>query len=182
MHWLDTTLLAALCLGAVLGFVSGLFWQLARIASFVLAVYATIFLHEPAVQLLRQSLPRDTEAGIVSAAAYLTVFLLAYLFLFLLTRLLRSWLRSTDLAPLDRLLGAGLGLGKVALVLAVVCWTLPRWPHPRPKEWHDGSTLASLFARGIDAALVQIPDTYKQPILETFEQWRTSAGSSAGKA
>ena len=41
MHWLDTTLLAALSLGAVLGFVSGLFWQMARIVSFLAAVAAT---------------------------------------------------------------------------------------------------------------------------------------------
>ena len=176
MHWLDTTLLAALCVGAVLGFVTGLFWQLARIASFVLAVYATIFLHDAAVDVLRGSVLRELDGSIVGTAAYLTVFLLAYLLLFLVTRLLRSWIRSTDLAPLDRLLGAALGLGKVALVLAVVCWTMSRWPHPGPKEWHDASTLAALFARGVDSALIQIPDAYKQPILETFEQWRSGAG------
>jgi membrane protein required for colicin V production len=179
MHWLDTTLLAALSLGAVLGFISGLFWQFARIASFVLAVYATIFFHDPAVQLLGNSLMRDAEPGIVKGAAYLVVFLTTYVLLFLITRLLRGWIRSTDLAPLDRLLGALLGLGKIALVLGIACWALPRWPHPAPKEWHDQSSLAPLFARGLDTMLAQLPETYKQPVLDSFEEWRDSVVTTA---
>ena len=172
MHWLDTTLLAALSLGAVLGFVSGLFWQMARIVSFAAAVAATMLLHEPAVRFLQDVALRETQPAIVKTAAYLGVFLVTYVVLFLITRLLRMWIRSTEMAPLDRLLGAVLGLGKVALVLAVACWTLPRWPHADAKTWHDASTLAPLFARGFDAALTQVPDRYKQPILESFEQWR----------
>jgi membrane protein required for colicin V production len=176
MHWLDTTLLAALSLGAVLGFASGLFWQVARIVSFAVAVAATILLHEPAVRFLSDAVLRDAEPAILKTAAYLGVFLITYILLFLITRLLRMWIRSTEMAPLDRLLGALLGLGKVALVLAVACWALPRWPHAGAKEWHDESTLAPLFARGFDAALTQVPERYKQPILESFDQWRQGVG------
>jgi membrane protein required for colicin V production len=177
MHWLDTTLLAALTLGAGLGFISGLFWQFARIASFVLAVYATIFLHDAAVHFLSSALMRDAEPGIVKGAAYLLVFLTTYVTLFLITRLLRGWIRSTDLAPLDRLLGALLGVGKIALVLGVACWALPRWPHPAPKDWHDQSSLAPLFARGFDVMLAQVPDSYKEPVLSSFEEWRDSVAA-----
>lgn len=176
MHWLDTTLLAALSLGAALGFLSGLFWQVARIVSFAAAVAATIFLHEPAVAFLSTAVLKNAEPALIKTAAYLGVFLLAYTVLFLVTRLLRMWIRSTEMAPLDRLLGALLGLGKVALVLAVACWALPRWPHAGAREWHDESTLAPLFARGFDAALTQVPERYKQPILERFDQWRGHVG------
>lgn len=174
MHWLDTTLLAALSVGAVLGFVSGLFYQLARIASFALAVTATILLHEPATQMLREALLRDADASIVAATAYAAVFLSVYLVLLIVTRLLRTWLRSTDLAPLDRLLGAGLGLAKVALLLGLFCWTLPHWPQPGPRQWHAESALAGVFARSFDAALVRVPDDYKEPILQTLQSWRKS--------
>ncbi len=177
MHWLDTTILAALSLGAVLGFASGLFWQLARIGSFVAAIYATLYLHEPAADFLRDKLLRDADPNVIKAGAYLVVFLATYLSLFVFTRVLRSWIRATELAPLDRLLGAGLGLAKISLIVAAACWILPYCPHPAPKDWHEQSTLAPIFARGLDAALSHVPDDYKQPILDGFQTWRDSATS-----
>jgi membrane protein required for colicin V production len=175
MHWLDTTLLAALSLGAALGFASGLFWQLARIASFASAVYVTMALHDSTVELLGEHLLRDANAGVIRAAAYLFVFLGAYLCLFLVARLLRMWVRSSEMAPMDRLLGALLGMAKVAIVAAAACWIMPYCPQAGPKEWHDSSTLAPVLTRGLDAALSHVPEEYKQSILEGFESWRNSA-------
>src|SRR5687767_5077537 len=116
MHWLDTMIVAALGLGAVLGFVSGLFWQVARIASLGAAVLATISWHEAAAGALRQWVLRDAEPSIVQASAYVSVFLSVYIVLFIATRLIRVWLRATDLALADRMLGALLGAGKIALL------------------------------------------------------------------
>ena len=45
MYWLDFVLLLVLGIGAFLGARSGLLWQVARIVTFVLAVYACIRYH-----------------------------------------------------------------------------------------------------------------------------------------
>jgi uncharacterized membrane protein required for colicin V production len=170
MHWLDTTLLAALGLGAILGFVSGLFWQLARLASLALAVFATIFFHEAAAHTLRDWLLRDADPSILQASAYVTVFLTVYVALFLVTRVLRMWLRATDMALPDRLLGAVLGTGKVAVLLGLGCLLLRHAAHPKAQEFLDRSLLAPIFARGMDRTLTLVPDSYKQPVFDSLRQ------------
>ena len=170
MHWLDTTLLIALAAGAVLGFVSGLFLQIARIASLGLAVVATILLHASAGQLLRAWVLREADPGVVQASAYVLVFLTVYISLFLLTRLLRMWLRATDLAMADRILGALLGSGKFALLLGAACLLLQNTAHPVAQEWLDHSTLAPVFARGMEKAVAVVPENYKQPVFDSVRQ------------
>ena len=170
MHWLDTTLLMALGVGAVLGFVSGLFLQIARVASLALAVVATILLQDAAGQLLRTWVLRDADPAVIQASAYVTVFLTVYISLFLLTRLLRLWLRATDLAMADRLLGALLGTVKIALLLGGGCLLLRHAPHPTAQEWLDHSTLAPVFARGMEQTVALVPDEAKQPVLDSFRQ------------
>ncbi len=170
MHWLDATLLTAVAVGAVLGFVSGLFLQIARIASLGLAVAATILVHDHAGKLLRSWVLRDADPGVVEACAYVTVFLTVYVALFLMTRLLRAWLRATDLALPDRLLGALLGAGKIALLMGLACLVLRHAPHPAAQDWLDHSTLAPVFARGMEQTVALIPDDCKQPVLDSFRQ------------
>ena len=170
MHWLDTTILAAIGLGAVLGFVSGLFMQIARIAGLALAIAATFLFHEPAVHWLGAWLLREAEPAIIDACAYLTVFLTVYLALFLLTRLLRLWLRATDLALADRFLGALLGAAKVAVISGAVCLVLRYASHPGAQECLDRSTLAPAFARSAERAVAMVPDHLKQPVLDSFRQ------------
>lgn len=170
MHWLDTTILTALALGAVLGFVSGIFLQIARIASLALAVAATFLFHEPAVQLLRTWVLRDAEPAIIDAGAYVTVLLTVYVGLFLLTRLLRLWLRATELALADRFLGALLGAAKIAVISGAVCLVLRHATHPAAQECLDRSTLAPVFARGAERAVAMVPDHVKQPVLASFRQ------------
>ena len=45
MHWLDFVLLLVLGVGAFLGARSGLLWQVARVITFFLAIYACIHYH-----------------------------------------------------------------------------------------------------------------------------------------
>ena len=182
MHWLDATLLTALAVGAVLGFVSGLFLQIARIASLGLAVAATILLHDDAGALLRSWVLRDADPGVVQACAYVTVFLTVYIALFLVTRLLRAWLRATDFALPDRLFGAVLGAGKIAVLLGIACLVLRHAPHPAAQEWLDRSTLAPVFARGMEQTVAMIPDDCKQPVLDSFRQLQEAMTRPQGKA
>src|SRR5688500_12136659 len=121
MHWLDTTILTLLGLGAGLGAWSGFVWQIARILTLGVGLYGAVVFHEPASQMLQDSVLQGADSRIVRPAAYLMVFLIIYLVLFYSARLVRSFIRATDLETLDRLLGAALGAGKVALFIGVVC-------------------------------------------------------------
>ena len=170
MHWLDVALLTTVAVGAVLGFVSGMFLQIARLATLAAAVSTSVLFHEEATKLLRDWLPRDADSRVVQACAYVSVFLIVYITLFLVTRLLRAWLRATDLALPDRLLGALLGAGKIALLAGVVCLLLRHAPHPAAREWLDHSTLAPVFARGMEQTVAMVPEHVKQPVLDSFRQ------------
>ena len=181
MHWLDTILLIGLAVGAALGFVSGLFLQIARIASLALAVVATILLHDQAKHLLSTYVLRDADPAVIQASAYVTVFLTVYISLFLITRLLRMWIRATDLAMADRLLGALLGAGKIALLLGAGCLLLQHATHPTAQEWLDRSTLAPVFARGMEQAVATVPDDYKQPVFDSVRQMQEALTRGQGK-
>ena len=52
MHWLDSTLLAILALGAGFGFMTGLLWQIARVASLALGLWASLLYHDQAAELI----------------------------------------------------------------------------------------------------------------------------------
>ncbi len=182
MHWLDTVIIAALGLGAVLGFVSGLFWQLARIASLALAVAAAVLWHDQAIQGLRSWALRDTESSIVEVTAYVGVFLLTYLALFLVTRLLRTWLRATDLAMPDRFFGSFLGTAKAAALLGAGCLLLRHTSHPAAQEWLEHSHLAPVFASASEQVVAHLPEDYTKTALDTFRQLQETMARSQGKA
>jgi uncharacterized membrane protein required for colicin V production len=93
-----------------------------------------------------------------------------YFALFLLTRLLRLWLRATDLALADRFLGALLGSAKAAVISGAACLVLRYASHPAAQECLDRSTLAPVFARSAERAVAMVPDRLKQPVLDSVRQ------------
>jgi len=145
-------------------------------------VMAAILCHETAAQLLRDWLLRDAEPSVVQASAYVTVFIVVYLALFLVTRLLRMWIRATDLALYDRFLGAGLGAVKIALLLGIGCVLLQHAPQPSAQDWLNHSTLAPVFAQGMERAAALVPDDCKQPVLDSFRQLQEAMLRSQAKA
>ena len=58
MHWLDTTILVLLVVGATFGAMSGLLMQVARVVGLSVAVYAAIYLNEWATQALEEAVYR----------------------------------------------------------------------------------------------------------------------------
>src|SRR5581483_2504474 len=176
MHWLDLTILILLGLGAGLGFWSGMLWQVARVVSLGLALYATVLLNEPACQFLAEA-AHGIDPRVARGVAYVGVFLGVYLALFLLTRLLHSTIKAAHLDLLDRLLGALLGAGKMGLALAVVCTALASLSFPLAQEWMAQSTLAPLLARGAEVGLEQIPEEYRGRVGDALQQLRDAVAS-----
>src|SRR5581483_11488409 len=155
MYWLDIVILILLGLGAGLGFWSGLLWQVARVVSLGLALYATVLFNEPATGLLTEAV-RGIDPRVSQGVAYVAVFLAVYLSLFLLTRLLHKTIKAAHLDLLDRLLGALLGSAKMGVAVALACAGLAALALPLTQQWLAQSTLAPLFVRGTDAALEMI--------------------------
>ena len=172
MYWLDTTILIALALGAGLGFWSGLLWQVARVLSLGLSFYACVVLNEPATALLAEHVLKGVDVRVTRGVAYLAVFLAVYLALFAVTRLLQKTIQATKLESVDRLLGAGLGAAKMALIVAGACSLLASVSLPATQEWMERSTLAPMFARGTEAAIQWIPEGYRAKAVEQLQQVR----------
>jgi uncharacterized membrane protein required for colicin V production len=182
MHWLDTMIVAAIGLGAVLGFVSGLFWQVARIASLVLAVLAAIFWHDAASALLRQWMLRDADAAVVQVSAYGAVFVVVYFSMYVVTRLIRVWLRATDLALPDRALGALVGAGKIALLAAAGCLFLRHASHPAAQDALERSALAPVLARAMEQGMTLVPPEYTRTVLDSFRDLQEAVARSQLKS
>jgi membrane protein required for colicin V production len=176
MYWLDTLLLVLLALGVILGFFSGFLWQIARILTLTLALLATVLCNEPASLFCREHLLREVDPRIAQAVAYVLVFLVVYVALFLATRLLYQAIRAADLEVLDRVLGALFGAAKMALVLAACCLAAANYPHPTTRDWMAKSTLAPAFADGMEHVLVIIPEEYKENLRVTLVSLRELLG------
>src|SRR5262249_40047103 len=142
MHWLDTTILALLIVGALFGARSGFLRQVGRVAGFAVALYAAVYFHEWAANLLGQVFLQDADPRIARVLAYLVVFVVVAVTFFSVFFLLERGMEKARLQPLNRSLGAGLGAGKVALILGAIFLGMASYPHPRTQELLQKSVLA----------------------------------------
>jgi membrane protein required for colicin V production len=175
MFWLDTTILALIALGAVLGAISGFLWQIARLASLALALYAAILLNDWASDSLRQALLPAADPRIPRALAYVAIFFVVYLVLYQVVWLLDRAVRAVRLEPIDRLLGAAMGGLKIGLVLAGVFLGLSAYPHPLSKEIMDRSALAPVLAEGMEMIVLVIPEEYRTELCAGLATLRDKA-------
>ena len=164
MFWLDTAILAVLSVAAIFGARSGLVWQLARVLGLAASLYAAIAVNGPASALMQDVFLYGADPRLASLLAYVVVFLSVYLVICFVSCLIREGIQATPLEPLDRALGAGLGVVKAAGVLAVVCWAAASLPHPKTHEIMEKSTLAPMLADGMEAVLLIIPSELKQDL------------------
>lgn len=180
MFWLDTTLLAALSLGAILGAMTGLIWQLARLLGLALSLYIAIAVNAPASSMMHEVFLQGADARLARLLAYVVVFASVYLVIYFVSRLVYAAIESTPLEPLDRLLGAALGLVKASVLLAIVCWGLASLQHPKTQETLERSLLAPTLANGMDMALHCIPPGVKTELQEGLDNLKELARGKRG--
>jgi membrane protein required for colicin V production len=171
MHWLDITLLVVLGLGTLLGARSGLLWQVARLVTFAVAFFVSIFYHEPIANLLGTFLT-GTSPLFVSALAYGGTFLSIYLVLHGITLLLERALKASKLKALDRLLGAGFGLLKATLLAGAVLMGVALCATPQTDAAMADSKLAPVLLEGMRAVTVAVPQDYKDQLNASLERIR----------
>ncbi len=171
MHWLDVLILIVLGVGAAMGFYTGLLWQVARVVSLAVSIYLAITINTPAAEWLGQQW-KDVNPVVDRIVAFIAVFLLVYLILYWITRLLHKAIKATKLETLDRLLGALLGVAKMAAIVACVCGVMAALDLQVFKDWFERAALAPYFARGTEVAVAWIPPETREQANEGIQQVR----------
>ena len=171
MYWLDTAIVAVLLIGAAFGALTGFLWQIARIAGLGLALYCCLMFNDTASEIIQRDFLQGADPNLAKGIAYIVVFAAVYLACYFVALLLDQTIRAVHLQAMDRLLGAVVGVLKMGLVAAAVCFGLMQYPHPRTKEWIEQSTLAPIMAQGMDYALLAIPEEYKEEFTNNVRNW-----------
>jgi membrane protein required for colicin V production len=181
VYWLDTTILILLVVGASFGVLSGFLWQVARVASFGVAIYAAIYLNDWAAGALQDAALQGADPRVAMVLAYLLVFVVIYLVFFSTTLLLERGMTAVRLQALNRLLGGGLGAVKAGLLLGAVFLGMASYPHPSTQEMMDRSVLAPMLADGAQLVIVAVPQEYKDWLCNGLRDLRALAHHKAAE-
>jgi len=168
MYWLDFVLLLVLGIGAFLGARSGLLWQVARIVTFFLAVYACIHYHGIAAGWLLQHLRAESPV-VPWLLAYLVTFLAVYAVCMVITYVLERMLRAAKLKPMDRLLGAGVGALKAGLLAGAILLGVALYD-PDADGVLGESKVAPALLKTMRVVIVAVPQQYKDKLGDTLER------------
>lgn len=145
LGWLDWTLLAVLAASVAIGLWRGFVFEVLSLAGWVVAW----FVAQWAAPELAPQVPVGVPGSALNlGAAYALVFLLALVVWTLLARLVRWLVRATPLSLPDRLLGAGFGLVRGAVLLLALATLVALTPASRSPSWQ-----ASHGARWLMSAL-----------------------------
>ena len=139
LSWLDWTLLAVLVLSVVVGLVRGFVFECLSLAGWVVAWFAAQWGGPVLTPYLPQmsigSAGSGQNLGLGSALAFALAFIAALILWSLLARLIRMLIRATPLSLPDRLLGAGFGLLRGAVLLLVVATVVTLTPASQSQGW-----------------------------------------------
>jgi membrane protein required for colicin V production len=118
MDKLDLLFLVLLGAGFIRGWIKGAIMQLAALAAIILGVYGAISFYEPVAHFLEQSFHFSIRLAV--PFAFLLLFIAIGFGLYLAGKLLTTFFKAISLSWIDRLLGAVVGLLKIALVMGIL--------------------------------------------------------------
>jgi membrane protein required for colicin V production len=171
----DTTIVILGLIGAAFGLMSGFLWQVSRIVSFGVALYASIYCHDWASGVLTAAFFRDADPRIPRVLAFPIVFLTVYLFFFVITLILERSMKAARLEPVNRAIGAVLGAVKTALILGAICLAMANYPSERTAEIMDKSVLAPALADATNYIIIAVPEEYKKELQSGLINLREAA-------
>ncbi len=169
MHWLDFILILVLGIGGLLGLRSGLLWQIARIVIFAFAIYCCINYHEVPAGWIK-----DTFTGLSDGTTWLVAYIITFLGVclagFLITFILEGVLKAANLKPIDRILGALVGVLKAGLVCGGVLTGVVLYGPAQTKEAIGDSYLAPQLLEGMRYVLAAVPEKVKDELGDSLEK------------
>ncbi|MBL8349570.1 MAG: CvpA family protein [Burkholderiaceae bacterium] len=143
LGWVDLTLLAVLAVSVVVGLWRGLVFELMALAGWLVAYVAA----QVAAPQVAPSLPvGEPGSALPQGAAFALTFLGVLIGWAILARLLRLLVHATPLTLIDRVLGAGFGLLRGAVLLLAVSTVVALTPAARSQPWQDSVGAAWLGA------------------------------------
>ncbi len=182
MHWIDIVILVLLGIGAAMGFCTGLLWQVARVVSLCAALYLAIIFNGSASEWLAGQW-QDLNPAVYRVAAFVAVFIGVYLVLYFITHLLHKAIKASRLETADRLLGALLGVIKMAAVASCICALMSALALPLFEGWFENAVLAPYFAKGTHTVYGWVPQEYRdradEAVTEIRDQFQKKAADAA---
>ncbi|MET0383214.1 MAG: CvpA family protein [Burkholderiaceae bacterium] len=152
LGWVDLTLLAVLCLSALVGLWRGLTFELVSLLGWLVA-YVIANSMGPFVA---ERLPfGDPASPLRLWAAYCAVFVFVLMACLLFARLLRALISATPLSFVDRLLGGAFGVlrGALILVIAATLVMLSPFAHSSPWRGSHGAVWLGLALEALKPVL-----------------------------
>jgi membrane protein required for colicin V production len=174
-HWLDTTILVLLGVGATFGAISGLWMQVARVIGLVVAVYCAVFFHEWATRTLEDLLLQGADPRVSGVLAYVLVFVVVYLAFHFASLGIQRWLKAAKLETMNRVLGGVLGTTKTALALGGIFLAMIHFPHPNTNDLMEKSAIAPVLATVAEVLVTTVPADQVEGWRSGVEDWRTAA-------
>lgn len=154
LGWVDLTLLAVLALSVVVGLWRGLVFELMSLVGWVVAYIAA----QAWSPLLAVHLPVGTPgSALQQGAAFALSFLAALIAWAILARGVRLLVHATPLTFIDRVLGAGFGLLRGAVLLLAVSTVVAFTPAARSQPWQE-SLGAAWLAAALQGLKPVLPD------------------------
>ena len=164
LAFFDWVLLVLLAVSVLVGLWRGFIFECLSLAGWVAAWFAAQW----ASPHLAPHLPVGEPGSALNLAAALTIcFVIALVVWSLVARLVRLLVHATPLSIVDRLLGAGFGALRAAVLGLVVVSVVALTPAAQSPAWR-----ASLGVRGLTQAL----GTLKPLLPEAVARWLKAAG------
>ena len=143
LGWVDLTLLAVLALSVVVGLWRGVVFELMSLVGWVVAYIAA----QAWSPLLAPQVPVGTPGSPLQlGVAFALIFLAVLIAWSILARLARLLVHATPLTFIDRVLGAGFGLLRGAVLLLAVSTVVAFTPAARSQPWQESLGAAWLGA------------------------------------
>ncbi|MCU0927209.1 MAG: CvpA family protein [Hydrogenophaga sp.] len=154
MSWLDWALLAVLLLSALLGLWRGLVYEVLSLAVWVVAFVVAQAYAAP----VGAWLPVDGfSQPLQLAAGFAAVFVATAFVGGLLAWLVKKFVESVGLRPVDRILGGAFGLARGMVILLGLAVVVSMTPLQSQERWRD-SAVAGVLSRTLHAIKPLLPE------------------------
>lgn len=170
MNWVDVVLAAVLLVGVLLGYFSGMLWQVARVVILIVALYAAIHFHAPIAELLADHFKGGNTPRVLG---YVITFLFVFLGLYFITWIIEQGIRAAKLKRADRVLGGVVGFFKAFLLCGAILLGLAYHPIDSMRPALQRSFLASLCLEVMNRAVVAMPTEHKEQLEEFLKGLRS---------
>ena len=152
LSWIDWALIAVLALSIVAGVMRGFVFEVLALVGWLVAWFAAQWFAADVGPYIPIGVPGQ---GLNHATAFVFCFVAGIVLWTLLARLIRMLIHATPLSLADRVLGAGFGLLRGAVLLLAVATVVALTPAATSRGWRDsqGAMWLNIAMHGLKPVL-----------------------------